>query len=73
MTVTVVAVLCHMLNGAPLCHEEIVHVGDSMQECILFPPAIADWKRHSRFADDQEWTITRVGCVLGTYVNRDAI
>jgi hypothetical protein len=78
MTITIVAVLCHLVTvhtGAdPLdvCHEEIVHVGDSMQECMMFPASLAQWKDAGRFRDD-EWRIAKVRCIPGTYEKRDAI
>jgi hypothetical protein len=76
MVVTIAAVLCHLVPiphspGVEACHEEIVHVADSMQECILSQAAIADWKRRGRFAD-AEWTVTRIKCVPGTYEPKDA-
>jgi hypothetical protein len=74
MTLTIVAVLCQSLAGAPapLCHEEIVTRVDSLQACIMFPANLAQWKMVGRFADDS-WTISKVRCIPGTYEKRDAI
>ena len=74
MTITVVAVLCQALAGipAPACHEEIVTKVDSLQACIMFPANLAQWKGAGRFAGD-EWTISKVRCIPGSYEKRDAI
>lgn len=73
MVVTIAVVLCHAVQGisAPVCHEEIVHIGESMQECILSQAALADWKQRSRFASG-DWSIARIKCVPGTYEAKDA-
>lgn len=81
MITTVVAILCQTLGAAGMsgpeqmrvCHEEIVVQGDMpMQACILFPPALAEWKLHSRFKS-RDWEIEKVRCLPGDYKRRDAI
>jgi hypothetical protein len=71
---TVVVLICHQLAGisAPICHEEIVTKAEMpMQACMIFQPAIADWKEKSIYRGEQ-WTIARVRCVPGDYELRDA-
>jgi hypothetical protein len=73
--ITVVALMCHTLASIPqpVCREEIV-VKDEMptQACMLSQAALADWKEHSIYADEQ-WAIGRVKCVPGDYVIEGAI
>jgi hypothetical protein len=39
---------------------------------MLSQPALADWKAHSIYKDDQ-WKIGRIKCVPGDYVIKGAI
>lgn len=56
-----------------LCHEETLFEGDgSMQMCMLPWAAVADWKRHSDFADDS-WVIKKFRCRPGPAPKRNAI
>lgn len=77
MSVTVVAILCYLASsqapGAPeLCHEEIVHRGAGMDECLNSQAALADWKEKGRFASP-EWRIAQVKCMPGSYEKRDEL
>lgn len=77
MVVTIAATLCTLLNPVTTtdvlaCHEEVLHRGDSLQECVLSQAAVADWKDKSRFRGP-DWTITRIRCVPGAYVDKDAL
>lgn len=81
MIVTIAATLCHMIAGVPdmddepeieVCHEEVLTTVEDLQACIVSQAGVADWKMKSRFRDD-EWTISRIRCIPGTYFKRDAL
>lgn len=71
MFVTLVVVLCHALNGAPLCVEEIV-TNSNMDarlnwiSCqVQAQPGIAEWlKANPKY---RGWTLQRWKCVPGHY------
>ena len=77
MQISIIAVVCHALAGAPsdLCHEELItktEMENSIIACALTQPALAEWKMNSKFAGDQ-WYVKRVRCVPGNYVLKDVI
>ena len=74
MQVSIVAVMCHALAGVPsVCHEELItktEMENSIIECAMTQPALAEWKMNSKFASDQ-WWIKRIKCAPGDYVLKD--
>lgn len=74
MKITIAAILCHSLAGAPapVCREEVVAQTDTMVACLIGQPAIADWKAHSIYRSDA-WRIDRIKCIPGPYTPKDAI
>lgn len=75
MIVTVVVSLCRLLDPTTdvmVCHEEVVHVGESLQECVNAQPGIADWKMKGRYASD-EWLVGRIRCIPGYYLKKDEL
>jgi hypothetical protein len=74
MQITVAVVMCNTLAAAPMCHEQVVTQGDmTMMACVLSQAALAKWKSESIIYRGDEWRITRIKCVVGTYVARTAI
>jgi hypothetical protein len=74
MQITVVVVMCHMLESVPqpVCREEIIVKGDMpMHVCEFSQPALAEWKAQSIYRGN-EWTISRIKCIPGDYVIKEA-
>jgi hypothetical protein len=74
--ITVVAMLCHMVEAitSPVCHEEIVvRTQMTIMECMMgHQQAVSEWKENSRFQGDQ-WKVTLVRCAPGDYQPSDSI
>lgn len=77
--ITIVATLCHLVPAPagdakviPLCHETVLHEVETLPECVHAWAGIADWKMKSRYAGD-DWIISNIRCMPGTFVPRDVI
>jgi hypothetical protein len=74
-TVSVVALMCHVLAGSPpLCHEVVVGEveGETTASVCGNIPALAQWKANSQFSSD-DWYIGHIRCDAGKPAVRDAI
>lgn len=69
MPITLVAVLCHALNGVPLCVDEVVSTKLFVQTprmCALQESIITAWKAKSAY---QKWEVQGWKCIPGEYVS----
>lgn len=74
ITITVVAMMCHIVIALPLCHEVIVIRKEmSVQQCLISHSSIDEWKKRSVIYRNKEWKILEVMCQAGSYQLRDVI
>lgn len=71
MFTTIVAILCHALNGVPVCAEEIVTdtalSGVTFQQCLIGGElGISQWMADSPLY--RSWQLKSWKCVPGHYV-----
>lgn len=73
-TISLVALLCHLVGGLSLCHEQIIADSDNVPaltaaKCLIGAQSgIAQWMQVNNKAD---WTVGGYQCVQGHYVLKD--
>jgi hypothetical protein len=71
MFITVIAVLCHLSVGQPVCSEEVVTDSDSNKDLTLLScavgaqAALAQWKAADPTYRSDDYWISRYKCVPG--------
>lgn len=72
--ITVVVLICRILAGTPICHEEIVARGRmTSTACQMYhSEAVDEWKEVSKFKG-KRWRIEKTFCSPGNYQKKDAI